>query len=295
MNNKIWQGSSETRFATGDNPFSVADAGYYGLEYVYGQINIVRQNITGDQLLRLHNEQYSKLFKSIEKFYENKSAYEEYGFLWKRGFLLYGPPGTGKSSLIRHITEEFIKRDGIVIINDNPSLITAGLDAFREVEPHRPIMVILEDIDNIIEICGESDLLSLLDGANQIDNVIYIATTNYLENVPARIANRPSRFDEIIEVGFPSLAGRKEFLKSKIKNMPDDELELWAMSTNNFSIAHLKELIISVKCAGNSFEDSLKRLSKIKIEDVTDESQSCTDTITLTEVYVGSKPTSCSN
>jgi SpoVK/Ycf46/Vps4 family AAA+-type ATPase len=122
---------------------------------------------------------------------------------------------------------------------------------------------VLEDLDAIVERCGESELLSLLDGEGQIDNVVFIATTNYPERLDPRIVNRPSRFDRVVKIGMPTKAARKMYIASRLG---DDfaDLELWSAETKDLSIAHIKEIIVSVHCLGLTFEDTLARVKLMK-------------------------------
>jgi hypothetical protein len=83
------------------------------------------------------------------------------------------------------------------------------LQMLRAVEPERQVVGILEDVDALIERYGESEYLSLLDGEAQVDNVVYVATTNYPERLDARIVDRPSRFDTIRYIGMPSAGARR--------------------------------------------------------------------------------------
>ena len=117
-------------------------------------------------------------------------------------------------------------------------------------------------MDAIIDNYGEVSLLAMLDGEHQTDNVVYIATTNYPERLDARFINRPSRFDEIIKIGMPRAAARQYYLAATDARLLNDEAELikWVSKTDGFSIAHLKELIISVECFGKSFEVAHGRL-----------------------------------
>jgi SpoVK/Ycf46/Vps4 family AAA+-type ATPase len=127
-------------------------------------------------------------------------------------------------------------------------------------EPDRPMIVVLEDIDEIIDKHGEHAILSMLDGENQISNVVFLATTNYPERLGARIVNRPSRFDERIFVGMPGALARKTYLKFAAPALDDETLEKWTEDTSNFSIAHLRELVAATYCLDQKYEDVLKRL-----------------------------------
>lgn len=103
----------------------------------------------------------------------------------------------------------------------------------------------------------------MLDGENQTDNVVYVATTNYPDRLGARIVNRPSRFDERIYVGMPSSAARLAYLTKAGSNgdaISAQKARQWADATEGLSIAHLRELIAAVLCLDQPFDDVLKRL-----------------------------------
>ena len=59
------------------------------------------------------------------------------------------------------------------------------------------------------EYYAESEYLSLLDGENQIGNVVYVATTNYPEKLDKRFTDRPSRFDVVQKISMPNEDGKK--------------------------------------------------------------------------------------
>jgi len=174
--------------------------------------------------------------------------------------LMYGPPGSGKTSTVQIISKKVIDMGGITIYCTEPLVNAAGLALLRIVEPKRPIVVIIEDIDSVIDRFGEAELLALLDGQLQVDNVVFLATTNYPENLDKRMTNRPSRFDLIKEIGFPSAEARRVFLQKKNKVLSAEDIHLWVDKTDGFTIAHLKEMIVSVECLGNTFEDALNKI-----------------------------------
>jgi len=63
----------------------------------------------------------------------------------------------------------------------------------------------------------------------------------------------------------PSDSARACFLKAKNPRLRTDEAALshWVEASKGFSIAHLKEFIISVECFGRTVEDTAKRLRKM--------------------------------
>ena len=218
-----------------------------------------------DKLMRLSDSKSEEVINEIEHFWTLREVFKAYGYVHKRGFLLHGPPGSGKTSTIAIVAEEMVKRGGIVILADNPSLVSDMLRNMREVEPVRPVVVILEDIDSIIENHGDEDTLSLLDGENSIDSVVYLATTNYPENLEDRIINRPSRFDRVVKIGTPSAEARRQYLQSKL-DLPKKELAKWVTASKGLSIAHLKEMIVSVCCFGMTLDEVSKRVKKMAIK-----------------------------
>jgi len=172
---------------------------------------------------------------------------------------------SGKTVLCQQLSSQIVKNGGISVYLSEPKFTAEGLRVLRLIEPKRPIVVMIEDIDAIVERNGESNLLALLDGELQIDNVVFVATTNYPEKLDKRLVNRPSRFDEIIKIGMPSDAAREQYLKHKVPRLysSPEELKAWVAGTKEFSIAHLRESIISVECLGNDLNKTLKRLIRM--------------------------------
>ena len=121
----------------------------------------------------------------------------------------------------------------------------------------------VEDVDAIQQAYGEADMLAMLDGDLQIDNVVFIATTNYPEKLDKRLVNRPSRFDVVRKIGMPTAEARAVYLAARNKRLvdDDDEMDRWVDATEGYSIAHLKELIVSVEALGQGFDTTIARLN----------------------------------
>ena len=228
-----------------------------------GSIIFRPQKLTTDNLMRLPDSKSDEVIAEVNKFWELKDKFKKFGFAHKRGFLLWGPPGSGKTSTISITINDMVKAGGIVILGDHPGTLAKALAEFRTIELQRPLTVILEDIDTIIQNYGESHVLSILDGEAQVENVVFIATTNYPEKLDGRVINRPSRFDKVVKINLPNSAARKMFLESKIDSTVVEGIDL-VTATEGFSIAHIKELIISTFCQGNPVAQSLDRLKKMK-------------------------------
>lgn len=228
----------------------------------------IRTKVVTDNLIELDDAASTRVLSSLRTFWKSRQEYVKRGVLYKRGLLLWGPAGSGKTATLALLMQELLRRDGLVFICQVPALLSGMLAILRRIEPTRNLIVVLEDIDELVHRFGEHDLLALLDGETQIDNVVNIATTNYPERLGARIINRPSRFDERILVDMPNERAREKYLRHicKTESMPDDELLDWVERTEGFSVAHLRELVVAVFCLRQPFAEVLERLSKMQYQ-----------------------------
>lgn len=226
------------------------------------RIIFVGKYIKSDKIMRFKGGMTDHILKEIDDFWKKEQKFIDNGFLHRRGYLLYGSQGTGKSSIVWQVAQDVIQRGGVVFVCDNPKFFAEGLKIFRNVEPGRPIVCVFEDIDAIIRKYGEPDILSLLDGDNQVDRVLNIATTNYPEMLDKRIVNRPRRFDRIHKILSPDDSVRIAFLKEKLPK--EQDLKLWIKKTKGLSFAALAESLISVLCLGNELDDTVKILRDIE-------------------------------
>lgn len=219
-----------------------------------------------DNLIYLPDSESDRLLKEIEQFLGIKGAFAERGLLYKRGVMLYGPPGSGKTATIQLLAKMVSERMGsIAILGDSePKLCSMGLHMIRKLEPDRQLVVIFEDLDALVTRYGEEGYLSILDGENQVENVIYIATTNYPERLDRRFVDRPSRFDTLRKIGMPSADARRTYLQHKEPNIDSAELEEMVSASDGYSIAHLRELLVLTKCFGRDIESAKSRLDGMR-------------------------------
>jgi hypothetical protein len=236
-----------------------------------GEWGLRKQKINTDELYELPTPEISVILNDLKSFWNKIEIYDQYKLMHKRGILLYGDPGAGKSGILqlcmKHIIEEL---NGLVINLKDEDTVRGYLDVvpkLRQIEPERPIVVIIEDIDSI---AGESSyitsqLLNMLDGIKQIENVAYIATTNYPEKLAERITNRPSRFDRRYYIAPPSREVRKAYLERKLGDASKlTNMDQWIDDTEGMSMSHLKELFISVFVLDVAYDEAINHLKEMK-------------------------------
>jgi len=236
-----------------------------------GTHTLKKQPFKTDELYHLPSYEITDILLDIDNFWNRADNYKKYNYIHKRGILMYGEPGCGKSGIIQLISQQLIEKDGIVLnVKDEEDVdkFTSFIATFRKVEPNRPLVVLLEDIDSL---AGENRyqtarLLNILDGVKQIEGVVYIATTNYPEKLQERITNRPSRFDRRYKVELPNEEIRRSYIQLKLNedDLKNIDIEEWIKKTEGMSLSHLKEVVISVIVMGRSFEETMDNLEGLK-------------------------------
>ena len=243
-------------------------AGCYDINEDSRCVYVTPQPPPGGLLLELPEMRSEEVIKKVESFWNSEGDYKQGndfvqgGAIFKAGVMIYGPPGSGKSCTIKLVSKKLVEKGGTVFYSScRPSRTMAFLTDFAKIEPNRKCIVILEDIDSLIHNYGEADYLDMLDSARTIDNVLFIATTNYPEHLDPRIYNRPGRFSHVIKIGLPTAAAREAYLKAILKNHRD--VETIVKQTDNFTIDHLTALINAVYREKKDLNDEIKRLGTL--------------------------------
>lgn len=219
-----------------------------------------------DTLLQFPDSVAGEVVKGINDFWSREEAFRKYGLPFKRGILLHGPAGMGKTSTLQLIAREVVSQGGVVM-PFHVSLFERGYRLLRDIQPGMPLVVFIEDIEMYEASEGYKDaasFLNILDGAESISRTVFLATTNHPEKLSARIINRPSRFDMIIEVLHPDKEMRRLYLAS-LASHDEIEVDRYVQDTEGMSFANIKELFIATMILGNSYEESLARLKAMSL------------------------------
>ena len=227
-----------------------------------GEIFFSKTSHNHDNIVDIPSKEFTQVVSEMDLFLKpgTKEKFKEHGFLYKRSALLHGLPGTGKTCIVNRVAAEVIKGGGVVLFNPDIRLIQGAFEILEDVQPESMTLVIFEEVNEILN-RYEEQLLSILDGEVQKNNVMYLATTNFLEEIPARIC-RPGRFSSIIEVGFPDAAARAVYLGTKLK----DKAKIAAIVevTDGFSIDEVKETVLATECLNQTLFAVIDRIKVTK-------------------------------
>jgi hypothetical protein len=218
-----------------------------------------------DELIDFPGSLPSRILEEIDRFWSMGERFARLGFLHRRGYLFYGKQGSGKSSLIHQIVAKVLAAGHVAFFCDRPDFFIRCLQRFREVEPDRPVVCVFEDIDALIERWGDTELLQWLDGNHQVNKAVNLASTNYPEKLDRRIVSRPRRFDRIFRIDAPEARLREAYLARKLPDQPAEERRLWVQQTEGLTLAALAELIVSVRCLENDFDETIKLLRELDL------------------------------
>lgn len=231
-------------------------------------------------LLELPEMRSEEVIRSVERFWDAEKNYKEGnefiigGANYKNGLLIFGPPGSGKSCTLKLLSKKLINKGGTVFYSSgNPNLTMTWLSDFARIEKNRKSIVVLEDIDSLIQMYGESAYLDMLDSARSIDNVLFIATTNYPERLDPRMYNRPGRLCHVIHIGLPNAETRAAYLNAMLKEAGKKDIPKIVKESQGFTIDHLTALLNGVYREGKDLDAEIRRLRTLfrvpKADDLT--------------------------
>jgi len=262
-----WAESEDGTFSPVGSTVAEIQPGYYDLASdTSGRIFFVPLRSRTDDLLQFPDSASLSVLEGLKDFWAREDRFRRYGLPFKRGILMYGPPGSGKSCTVQLVARDVVQRGGIVL-TFVPGLFLRAYRALRDIQPDIPVVALMEDLDGIFDSSSRatvSSILNLLDGVEELDRVVFLATTNYPEKLEDRVQNRPSRFDIKILVPRPSAAARRLYLEALVKEDDDLDITAYVNASEGLSLAHLKELFVAVHILGNPFEETAERIQGMR-------------------------------
>ncbi len=194
--------------------------------------------------------------ESIEGFFHHREAYAALGFPWRRGILMIGPPGTGKT---------MICKAAAAAVPSWPFLYVRDLREYHEEDAIKsiferarklsPCILAFEDMDGLVSDSNRTVFLNELDGFQNNEGLLIIASSNHPEKIDEALLKRPSRFDRVFHVGLPGTPERREYCirvlsRSSLAARLSPDLDVEALAgqvarhSEGFTPAYLKEVFV---------------------------------------------------
>lgn len=256
---------------------------YIKHEISYGSFTIVPKDfgITFSKNTILRDANFDKFGtadfnKRIQTFLDKDKELRSFGInLVKRAILFHGPAGVGKTHKINNSVLDLIGDKGISF---HIAMSDVHIGSFTEFLAMKnppvdcdKLFVVMEDLgggetpDLGHRVMASQDhLLSFLDGNSIPQNwrhipIVIFSTTNYPKLFLANLIDRPGRFDEVVEVGYPEgsvlVEYAENFMKAPLPDFAKKEIE-----KGQISIAHVKDALIRNIVYGEPVHTTIARM-----------------------------------
>ncbi len=221
------------------------------------EVQVQIPNVSWDDVGGL-DELKAELKEAVEWPIKYKDAYDYVDVESPKGILLHGPPGTGKTLIAKALAKmtesNFISIKGPELLSKWVGESEKGVrEIFRKARQAAPCIIFLDEVDALVPRRGSggseshvtenvvSQILTEIDGLEELHNVLIIGATNRLDIVDEALL-RPGRFDRIIKVPNPDEKGRQHIFEIHTKNKPlgsDVKISEIVKLTNDFSGAEI--------------------------------------------------------
>jgi len=222
-------------------------------------------------------ETEERLRETIQWPLEYPEVFQQLDMEAARGVLLYGPPGTGKTLLAKAVANEaqsnFISIKGPELLNKYVGESEKGVrEVFEKARQNAPTVIFFDEIDSIAGERGQrmgdsgvgervvSQLLTELDGLEDLEDVVVIAATNRPDLIDSALL-RPGRLDRHVHVPVPDEDARRKIFDVHTRNKPladDVDLDRLARRTEGYVGADIEAVTReAAMAASREFIDSV--------------------------------------
>ena len=227
---------------------------------------------------------------TLVEIFNHRKRYLAKGATLPKGIIFYGEAGTGKTLFAEVLSKECALNHVKINLSESASennICKQIRKAFAKGSKAKvPTMIFFDELDKVLPNEDEeyytdrsksilTQLLTLIDGMDTVNNIVFVATCNNYHSLPQSIT-RPGRFDKKIGLGLPNQTSRVAILTMYIENSPAEfamNPESIAKLCTGFSCAALKTLVN--ECLLRSDENNFvseelirEKIIEIKEEDI---------------------------
>lgn len=219
---------------------------------------------------------------------------EKLGITHVKGMLLYGPPGTGKTLIARQIGKMLNAVEPKIV--NGPEMLSKFVGAseenirklFKDAEDEYRSkgddsnlhIIIFDELDAVFKQRGSrgdgtgvgdnvvNQLLSKMDGVNQLNNILVIGMTNRRDLIDSALM-RPGRFEIQLEIPLPDKDGRKQIFTIHTNRMREEgllgsdvDLDELAELTKNYSGAEIAGVVRAASQSGLTRKTTIGQAGK---------------------------------
>lgn len=220
-----------------------------------------------------HENQKKEILNVINWFKRSKELKAK-GVSIPRGVVLFGDPGNGKSLMIKEIIR-CVDAPVFVFQGEQTNIVQGIVDVFKEARNAGHAIIVIDELDLLInkERRVVRALQENLDGVESTDDILVLAATNYIREIPGPLL-RNGRLEKLIRIPYPTGEEALKLLKKHFKefNVPlpedldEDELSL---SLTGISCAGVKAVVNDVVLR-NGFENITTEMIDDSIYNITD-------------------------
>ena len=220
-----------------------------------------------------HDNQKKELLLVIDWF-KNSKQWKERGVSIPKGVILFGNPGNGKSLLIKEIIK-YVEAPAFVFNGEQSNIVKGIIETFRKAKEAGHAIIVFDELDLLINKDRRviRALQENLDGVESVDDILVLAATNDLSEIPSPL-RRNGRLEKLIRIPNPTGQEAFEILKRHFESFnltfPEDlDEDEVALSLNGISCAGVKAVVNDLVLR-NGFENITLEMIYNSIYNITD-------------------------
>lgn len=219
-----------------------------------------------------HENQKKELLSVIDWFNHSKE-FRSKGISIPKGVILFGSPGNGKSLLMKEIIR-CCECPVFVFQGEQSNVVKGIVETFREAKEAGHAIIVFDELDLLInnERRVVRALQENLDGVESNDDILVLAATNLLSDIPSPLL-RHGRLEKLIKITYPTGEEALELLKKyfrefNLKFKEELDEEQLALSLSGICFAGVKSIVNDLVLR-NGFDDLTSEMVDNSIYNVT--------------------------